>query len=112
MVSSASPSRPARGGSTAVLVALAVAAAGGVIGYLPLLSLLLPIKIEAIAGDARLDLFTATVIAGACASSVSNVLFGWLSDRAVARGRGRRPWVLGGLLGLAASYAVVGLAST
>lgn len=96
----------------ALLFAIALAHAGGVIGYLPLLSLLLPIKIEGLAGEARLSVFTAAVIAGALASSSSNVLFGWLSDRAVARGGGRRPIMALGALATAASFAGVATAAT
>ncbi|MEG3179516.1 MFS transporter [Sphingomonas sp. LT1P40] len=91
---------------------MALANAGGVIGFLPLLTLLLPVKIAGIAGDARIGLFTATVIAGAIAASGSNILFGWLSDRSVARGGGRRRWVVVGMVALALSFAAVAGAST
>ncbi len=79
---------------------------------MPLLTLLLPVKVAAIAGDARIGLFTATVIAGAAAASGSSILFGWLSDRSVARGGGRRGWVKGGLIALGVSFAGVAAAST
>ncbi|WP_317698460.1 PLDc N-terminal domain-containing protein [Aeromicrobium sp. REDSEA-S32_B7] len=36
--------------------------------------------------------------------------FGWLSDLSVARGGGRRPWVVAGLIALAASYPALVLA--
>ena len=85
---------------------------GGVIAYLPLLTLLLPLKIHAIAGDARIPLLSLTAILGAVAASAANVLFGWLSDRSVARGGGRRRWVAGGLVATAASYALVAVAQS
>lgn len=91
---------------------VALANAGGVIGFLPLLSFLLPVKIAGMAGDARIGVFTATVLAGALAASASNVLFGWLSDRSRARGGGRRIWVAIGLVGLGVSFAFVARAST
>ena len=69
-------------GSLRFLLLNALANGGGVIAFLPLLSLLLPLKIERIAGDARIDVLTATVIVGALVASGSNILFGWLSDRA------------------------------
>lgn len=94
------------------LLVYALANAGGVIGFLPLLTLLLPMKIEAIAGDARISVLTTTVIAGAIAASLSNILFGWLSDRSVAAGRGRRQWVAAGLVGTAVSYAAIAAATT
>jgi MFS family permease len=98
--------------SPAFLGAVALANAGGVIAYLPLLTLLLPIKVEGLSGEARIGVFTATVIAGAIAASLSNVLFGWLSDRSVARGGGRRGWVTGGIAATALSYAGLALAAS
>ena len=89
----------------AFLLLYGLAYTGGVIGYLPLLSFLLPMKVERIAGAARLDVFTACVIAGAVGASLANILFGWLSDRSLAIGRGRRRWVAGGLIATALSYA-------
>ncbi|WEK00122.1 MAG: MFS transporter [Candidatus Sphingomonas phytovorans] len=94
------------------LLIYAIAHVGGVMGYLPLLSLLLPMKIEAVAGDARLGVFTATVTSGAIAASLSSILFGWLSDGSVAAGKGRRKWVAGGLVATAMSYALIDAAST
>jgi MFS family permease len=93
-----------------LLASYALAYSGAVIGYLPLLSLLLPLKVERIAGAARLDVLTACMVAGAVVASASNILFGWLSDRAVARGRGRRGWLAAGGAMTAASYATLALA--
>ena len=98
--------------SAGFLLAYALANAGGVIGFLPLLTLLLPMKVQGLAGDARIGLFTATVIAGAIAASISNILFGWLSDRSIARGGGRRRFVAGGLAATALSYAGIAVASS
>jgi MFS family permease len=104
--------RPAERRSARFLAVLALAHAGGVIAYLPLLSLLLPIKIGGIAGEARIGVFTATVIAGALAASTSNILFGSLSDRAVEQGRGRRRVMAAGALATAVAYAGVVTATT
>ncbi|WP_440523953.1 MFS transporter [Sphingomonas sp.] len=98
--------------STGFLLLYALANAGGIIGFLPLLTLLLPIKIEGLAGDARVSLPTATVVAGSIASSSSNILFGWLSDRSMASGGGRRRWILVGLIGTIVAYAAIALART
>lgn len=94
------------------ILLVALANAGGVIAFLPLLSLLLPVRIAEIAGEARIGLFTATVIAGAIAASLSNIAFGWASDRTRARGGGRRRWVVLGLFLLGLSFAAVALAQT
>ncbi|WP_294061214.1 MFS transporter [Sphingomonas sp.] len=98
---------PAERRSLGFLIAVALAYAGGTIGFLPLLSLLLPMKIEAMAGDGRIALFSATAIAGATCASLSNILFGWLTDRSVARGGGRRGWMAAGIVATAASYVLV-----
>ena len=98
--------------SPGFLGAVALANAGGVIAYLPLLTLLLPLKVEGLSGEARIGVFTATVFAGAIAASLSNVLFGWLSDRSVARGGGRRAWMAGGVAATAASYGGLIVAAT
>ncbi len=105
---SASPIRR----SPRFLLALALAQAGGVIGYLPFLTLLLPLKVEGIAGEARMDVLTATVLAGAVASSTSNIAFGWLSDRAVARGGGRRRGIVFGLVLLLVAFAALAASET
>jgi MFS family permease len=107
---SAANAQPGR--VTGFLLRNALANAGGMVAFLPLLSLLLPIKVEAIAGDARMNVLTAAVLAGALAASGSNLLFGWLSDLAVDRGIGRRPGVAFGLALTALAYALVALATT
>ena len=106
----ASPPRPSK--ANGVLVACALAYAGAVIGYLPLLTLLLPIKVDRVAGVDRLTVLTATVIAGAIAASIANIAFGWLSDRAVAQGRGRRSGLAYGVVATVAAYALLALATT
>ncbi|MFL0414784.1 MFS transporter [uncultured Sphingomonas sp.] len=110
----ASPARISqdRHRSTGFLLLYALAYTGGVVAYLPLLTLLLPLKIEALAGEARIGVFSATIIAGALAASGANVLFGWLSDRSVARGQGRRRWLCFGLIATVLSYAAVAAAAS
>nr|WP_269142357.1 MFS transporter [Sphingomonas sp. IC-11] len=94
------------------LLAYALANAGGVIAYMPLLTLLLPLKVEQLAGAERIGLFSATVIAGSLAASMCNVLFGWLSDRSLRRGGGRRRWVVIGLAATCCSFLGVALADS
>lgn len=88
----------------------ALAAAGGVIGYAPLLSLLLPLKLEALAGIDRYAVLAACGVAGATAAALANIAFGWLGDRSAVRGRGRRGWLLGGTVATALSFAGIALA--
>ena len=94
------------------LIVFALANVGGVIAYLPLLTLLLPLKVEALSGAERIGVFTACITAGALSASGANVLFGWLSDRSLRRGGGRRRWMVGGIVATAASYAAVAFAQT
>ncbi|TKD52797.1 MFS transporter [Sphingomonas baiyangensis] len=104
------PAPPPR---SARLVALyALANAGGVVAYLPLLSLLLPLRIAEVAPAARIDWFTLAAILGAVVASIANIAAGWASDRSVARGGGRRGWVIAGLVALLPAYAAVALATT
>lgn len=98
--------------SPAFLIAYALAYAGGVIAYLPLLSLLLPLKVAQLAGAARIELFSAIVIGGALAASGANVLFGWLSDRSMRAGGGRRRWMVLGLGATCLSFGGVVLADS
>lgn len=74
--------------------------------------MLLPMRVEAVAGEGRLGVLTATVIAGALAASAANILFGWLSDRAVLRDRGRRRGLAGGLVLLALGCGLVAVAAS
>ncbi|MEH3102330.1 MAG: MFS transporter [Sphingomonas phyllosphaerae] len=94
-----------------LLVAFSLAHAGAVIGYLPFLSLLLPLKIDRLAGEARIGWLTVAIVLGAATASGANVLFGWLSDRSVRRGGGRRGWIAGGLVALSVSYAAIATAA-
>ena len=71
----------------------ALAVAGGAVSYVPFLTLLLPVRAGAMAGEARVDLLAYIAFSGAIAASLSNIGFGWLSDIT----RTRRPWILGGL---------------
>ena len=101
---------PAPVRSAGFLLIVALAYAGGTVGYLPLLSLLLPIKVEVLAGDARIGVLAAATICGAVAASLSNILFGWLSDRSRMAGRGRRGWLAAGIVATALSYGVIAAA--
>lgn len=90
----------------------ALAWGGGVIAYVPLLTLILPIKVEAIAPDDKVALLSLTTLIGAAVASVINIVAGLVSDRTVLRARGRRPWVALGLALTLASYVVLQAVST
>ncbi|WP_331043524.1 MFS transporter [Sphingomonas sp.] len=86
-----------------LLLLLAVANAGGVIAYVPLLTLLLPAHMAELAGDDRIAWLSAATLAGAIAASLANVAFGWASDARWSR----RGWAATGLCLTMLSYALV-----
>jgi len=94
------------------LLLYALAWGGGVIAYVPLLTLILPVKIEAIAPDDKVALLSLTTLLGAGVASAMNILIGMASDHTVLRERGRRPWVAIGLVLTLVSYAVLHAATT
>ena len=72
----------------------ALAWAGGAIAYVPFLTILLPIRITAVAGDENVRWLAYITFSGAIAASVGNILFGALSDRIGTR----RGWIATGLV--------------
>lgn len=73
----------------------ALAWAGGTIGYVPLLSILLPVQVAGLAGKtAGVDWLAYIALIGAIAASLAGILFGYLSDIT----RNRRGWIVGGLV--------------
>ena len=93
---------------TRFLLLYALANAGGVAAYLPLLTLLLPTRMAAAAGDLRVEWLAAAMLAGAVTASLANIAFGWASDI----WGGRRRWVSAGLVLTLASYAMLDRATT
>ena len=75
------------------LILFALANAGGVVAYAPLLTLIFPARIWEIAGASAIHWLGVSTFAGARAPSVGKVPFGWASDLVGAR----RHWVSAGL---------------
>ena len=90
------------------LFLFALANAGGVVAYVPLLTLILPARISELAGDGRIEWLSAVAFFGAIGASVGNVLFGWASDVV----GGRRTWAAAGLGLTLASYVLIFVADT
>jgi len=90
----------------------ALAWGGGVVAYAPFLTLVLPLRVEALAPDVKVALLSLIALVGALVASVVNILVGVLSDRSVGSVRGRRPWVALGLGLTLASYALLPFCST
>lgn len=72
----------------------AFAWAGGSIAYVPFLTILLPLRVLAMAGPSSVMVLGLITFFGAVAASIGNIVFGWLSDRSGYR----RPWVAAGLI--------------
>ncbi|OYW48208.1 MAG: hypothetical protein B7Y36_16585 [Novosphingobium sp. 28-62-57] len=75
------------------LALYALAWAGATVAYVPLLTLLLPMHVEQLAGKDAVRWLALTTFAGAIFASAANIGAGWLSDLV---GR-RRPFVVAGL---------------
>ncbi|MWV29036.1 MFS transporter [Aurantiacibacter rhizosphaerae] len=72
----------------------ALASAGGAMAYIPFLTILLPVRVEAMAGGAHISWLAYCAFVGAVAASLAHILFGWLSDRTQNRGG----WIAAGLV--------------
>jgi MFS family permease len=96
----------------ATLLLYTFAGGGGVMAYLPLLTMLLPIKVEAVVGAGRFGVLAACAVSGAVAAGGANIAFGWLGDRSVRRGHGRRGLLAAGIVATIASYAGIAAAGS
>lgn len=76
------------------LLLYALAAAGGAIAYVPFLTIWLPGRMTALAGDADVQSLGYVTFFGAIAASIGGIVFGWLSDRT----GNRRIWIATGLV--------------
>lgn len=86
--------------------------AGATIPYQPLLSFLLPLKIVEIGGRPDPILLSETVLLSGVTAGLAHLGWGIVSDSIVARGGGRRPLILTGVVGTLFSYALLAIAST
>ena len=85
----------------------ALAYAGLFVSFIPFVSVLLPLKVTAVAdAEHRVALLSAAALGGAAVASVANLIFGTLSDRTYRRRGTRRPWILAGLALLILAYAL------
>lgn len=86
------------------LALFALAAAGGAVAYVPLLTVLLPQRIAELQGGEDVAALAQVTFLGAGAASLANIAIGFLSDRT----RTRRPWILAGLIASGALLVAVG----
>jgi MFS family permease len=92
--------------SLSFLLLYALAAAGGAMAYVPFLTILLPGRMTALAGDADVQYLGYVTFCGAIAASLGGIAFGWLSDIT----GNRRGWVAAGLVSTIALLLALPLA--
>lgn len=80
------------------------------VAFIPFFTMLLPLKVEAVAPGERVAVLGWITFVGAVAASLANIGFGWLSDGTYERRRTRRPWIAAGLAAVIAGYALIHLA--
>ncbi len=86
------------------LALFALAAAGGAVAYVPLLTVLLPQAIAELRGHEDVAALAKVTFLGAGAASLANIAVGWLSDRS----RMRRPWIIAGLVASSGLLLAIG----
>jgi MFS family permease len=90
------------------LALFALAAAGGAVAYVPLLTVLLPQRIAELQGGEDVAALAQVGFLGAVMASIANIGVGMLSDRA----RVRRPFIIAGLILSNALLQMVGTATS
>jgi MFS family permease len=85
---------------------------GAHLAFMPLLVLLLPRRIEAIAGDQAPLVLSWLLLSGALAASAANIVAGHWSDRWIRRHGSRRGLIAIGLAALLASFVLLAGAGT
>ncbi|MFC7379206.1 MFS transporter [Brevundimonas sp. GCM10030266] len=91
---------------------LTLAYIGAFVAFVPLLTLLVPLRAEALAPTDKVGLLSLVTLWGAVIASVANVAVGWASDRTRNPLGRRRPWILAGLVGVLLAYGVIATAPT
>lgn len=90
------------------LALFALAAAGGAVAYVPLLTVLLPQRIAELQGGEDVAALARVGFLGAVMASLANIGVGMLSDRAKVR----RPFIIAGLIASNALLLAVGTADS
>jgi len=90
------------------LVLFALAAAGGAVAYVPLLTVLLPQQIVTLQGSEDVAALAKVSFLGAVMASLANIAVGALSDRSTVR----RPWIIAGLIASNMALLAVGRADS
>ena len=95
-----------------LVAAYTAAQIGAFIGFVPLLSLLLPLKAASIAPAEKAELLAVITLCGAITAGIANVFAGAFSDHTRQSNRGRGRWITIGLAATIACYGLFAMAST
>lgn len=88
------------------LALFALAAGGGAVAYMPLLTVLLPLKITQLMSGQDVAALARVTFFGAVIASLANIAFGMLSDRS----QSRLPWIIAGLISSSVLLVAIGYA--
>jgi len=98
--------------SARFVFAYTAAQIGAYIGFVPLLTLLLPLKAAAIDADGRVELLATVALWGAVTAGLANVIAGAVSDRTHDARGGRWHWIAAGVVATALSYGLIAAAQS
>ncbi len=94
------------------VAAYMAAQVGAYIAFIPLLTILLPLKAAAIDPAGRAEVLSQAALWGAMTAGLAGVVAGMIGDRTRHWPGGRSLWVIGGLIGTVFSYALIHRAMT
>ncbi len=101
-------SGPGEQQNSGFLYLYALAISGAAVAYIPFLTVILPAQVAMLAGGDALSTLAYITFAGAITASVSNILFGRLSDQHYQR----RRWIAGGMAASSAMLLMIPLAKS
>lgn len=99
-----------RAGTPSFIPIYALANLGAHVGFMPLIILLLPRRVEAVAPLGKIELLSWLLLIGAIVASIAHILAGHVSDRWLARHGRRRGLIAIGLVALIAAYVLLAMA--
>lgn len=89
------------------VAAYMAAQVGAYIAFIPLLTILLPLKAAAIDPAGRAEVLSQAALWGAMTAGLAGVVAGLIGDRTRHWPGGRSLWLIGGLIGTVFSYALI-----
>lgn len=94
------------------VAAYMAAQVGAYIAFIPLLTILLPLKAAAIDPAGRAEVLSQAALWGAMTAGLAGVVAGMIGDRSRHWPGGRSLWLIGGLIGTVSSYVLIHRAAT